>query len=223
MNAAMFVLFRLTGSSRAYVGQPADYLFEVLSRSFQESETFSDLLQVAPQHQVAMTRRSVLRNGQVCVWNYVPMFSEGIFSGGVLLFRNVTEHLTTLQENEVLRRFPEESPDPMLRLHLSGEILYANVPAQYLLRYWQREVNDRVPKAVLDWVEWCLAGKSELVEELYLGDRLFRVMMVPFVHSHYVNLYATDITEQRRAEKEALKARDLALSASEAKSQFWRL
>lgn len=220
MNAAMFVLFSLAGSSRAYVHQPARYLFEALSQAFQEPAAFLSLLQVAPQHQVAVTRRSLLLDGQILVWHYVPMFSEGIFSGGVLLFRNVTEHLMVLQENEVLRRLPQESPDPMLRLHLSGKILYANVPAQYLLRYWQREVNDRVPEAVLDWVEQCIAEKSDLVEELYLGDRLFRVLMVPFVHSHYVNLYATDMTEQRRAEKEALNARDLALSASEAKSQF---
>jgi PAS domain S-box-containing protein len=100
--------------------------------------------------------------------------------------------------------FPEENPSPVMRAARGGELLYANRAAGDLLEQWQCTVGARVPEVVQRELAAVLeTGVSQEVE-LRCGDRELALVLVPIVDRHYVNIYGSDVTAQKRAQ-EALR------------------
>ena len=108
----------------------------------------------------------------------------------------------TMPGIEDLARFVAESPDPVLRIAKGGEVLYANEPGLSLLRALGSDVGGPTPKPWQQVVQRVLAsGVREIFEEEHDG-RAFSIWAVPVAEKGYVNLYAHDVTDRRRAEAE---------------------
>ncbi len=105
-----------------------------------------------------------------------------------------------------LSKFPEENPNPVLRVRQDGVILYANSSSAPLLKRWRSKVGKRLPQPYLDTVTRTFqTRKSETVEVECYG-RTYSFLLVPVTDTDYVHLYGRDITEIRQAEESLRKS-----------------
>jgi PAS domain S-box-containing protein len=100
-----------------------------------------------------------------------------------------------------LAKFPSENPNPILRIDLNDVLLYANEAALSIFSNWKLQVGQAVPEVLQDLtqgVEETLVKKSDIPYE----ECIFSVTAVLLPNSGYVNIYADDITERKKAEEE---------------------
>ncbi|MDR9468959.1 bifunctional diguanylate cyclase/phosphodiesterase [Marinospirillum sp.] len=103
-----------------------------------------------------------------------------------------------------LARFPNENTQPVLRADHSGRLLYANKASQPLLKNWQVESGEPLPKQWQELVTGVMTRKVSRSVEHQVGKTWFSIHLVPLPEAGYVNLYASDITE-RKAYEESLR------------------
>ncbi len=124
---------------------------------------------------------------------------------GELLYRvataqDITERRQAEEENKSLARFPDENPNPVLRVSHEGKIIYANAASELLLNDWQCRVGDIVPP---DWLvliqELTRTGAGKTID-VQCQDTVYSIMVAPIPDASYVNLYGRDITERKQAE-----------------------
>lgn len=104
-----------------------------------------------------------------------------------------------------LARFPSENPSPVLRLRKDGTLLYANEASSPLLKQWGGKVGDKVPVIWQDLAAEARRKKSQRTAEYTSGERIFSFIITPIPKEDYVNIYGTDITETKQAEKSIKK------------------
>ncbi len=98
--------------------------------------------------------------------------------------------------------FPEQNPSPVLRVKSDGELLFANRASTAVLIQWRCAVGAHVPADVRQVVKAALDMASRQLWETRCAGRDLLFDVVPISHAGYVNCYAHDVTEQRRAEQE---------------------
>jgi PAS domain S-box-containing protein len=99
-----------------------------------------------------------------------------------------------------LARFPEENPNPVMRVSGDGSILYCN-PAASTLAAWTCEASQPAPKWLLPLVSRAMAKGKEAQHDVEIDGRFYFVWIVPFPGESYVNVYGRDITERKQAEE----------------------
>ncbi len=99
-----------------------------------------------------------------------------------------------------LARFPEENPNPVLRVAADGVVLYCN-PAAIKLAGWGFEVGESLVRPILKAFEKAMASGVEAQEDMEVGDKFYSIWVVPITEECYANVYGRDITERKRAEK----------------------
>jgi PAS domain S-box-containing protein/putative nucleotidyltransferase with HDIG domain len=127
---------------------------------------------------------------------------------------DITERMLAVRENVILARFPDENPNPVLRVSRDGRIAYANSASDPLLRFWKTTRGESVPADWQERVAHALGrGASEDAEAEY-GDRVYSIVISPGRDTAYANLYGRDITERRQAalEREGLLKRQIAIN-----------
>jgi len=105
------------------------------------------------------------------------------------------------QRAEMLARFPEENPNPVLRVAADGSVLYRN-PAAAALPGWDCQLGHLLPKAILPLVGEAIALGNQAQQHVPLGERVYFVWVVPFPREGYANVYGIDVTEAKQAELE---------------------
>ena len=106
------------------------------------------------------------------------------------------------EELRELAKFPDENPNPVLRIARNGRILYANAASEPILRTFDREVGQSLPE---DWARQVAAASDSSPQQevdLKVGQRVFAVALTPVAGANYVNVYARDITKRKRVEQE---------------------
>lgn len=136
--------------------------------------------------------------------NSSPLIEDGKITGAVVTFRDITERKQAEEKIEILARFPEENPDVVLRIGRDGLVLYANKPAGLLLQSLGSAVGSPAPATWRDWVTRAPANEARQTAEMEYDGRIYAFSLVPIEQGGYVNMYARNITEQKRAE-EALR------------------
>ncbi|MGA2523757.1 MAG: PAS domain S-box protein [Candidatus Bathyarchaeia archaeon] len=115
--------------------------------------------------------------------------------------RNITERKKQEYEIESLARFPSENPNPIFRISGKGKILYANEAATSLLTAWNSKLIQQAPDQICKLVTDALTSKMRIeIEETY-GAKTFSLLFAPVSLEDYVNIYATEITERKKAEE----------------------
>jgi hypothetical protein len=120
----------------------------------------------------------------------------------------------TEQQIRALAKFPNEDPNPVLRVDRDSSLLYANKGSQPLLETWGAhgpvgeepdlswETADlHMPEAVRRAVHQALASGVQQDIEISCATRVFSLTLVPVADSEYVNLYGFDITERKQEEQ----------------------
>jgi class 3 adenylate cyclase len=105
---------------------------------------------------------------------------------------------TDVTAQRAIDKFPNENPNPVLRLARDGTLTYAN-PASSLVRAaLGGEVGEHLPAATLERILGSLSGGSVGTIELETEGRVFTIRVVQVYEFDSINLYGTDITAARQ-------------------------
>ncbi len=102
----------------------------------------------------------------------------------------------------ILARFPDESPNPVLRLKRDGGLVYANDAALSLIEKWEHETGKRQTVFCTHLLNRLLQTATRKELEIEIGERIFLFILTPVADTDYIYLYGSDITEKKVAEKE---------------------
>ena len=127
------------------------------------------------------------------------------------------------QQLEDLARFPQENPNPVLRVDRDGIVLFANPACSLLMDSPKCQPGQVLPKQYRKIAAEVLDTGSHQLIESEGKKRIFALDFVPIPSAGYVNIYGNDITERKKAE-EALKEsqQDLNRAQAVAHTGSWR-
>ena len=128
----------------------------------------------------------------------------------VELLGGIFDHKKAEEQIENLAKFPDENPNPVLRVAQDSSVLYCNRTGLPLLDLWGSALGQPLPDFWRQTINDVLSSSSNKTIEVVLRDRIFSFVVAPVVGRGYINLYGRDITERRKAEEEVTRvARDL--------------
>lgn len=105
------------------------------------------------------------------------------------------------QEISMLARFPDEDPNPVLRIASDGRILYHNAASESLLQHWDCAADGQLSGYWADFVESVLAADTRKQIEVECCDKILVLTFQPVANTGYVNCYGLDVTARRLAEE----------------------
>ena len=101
----------------------------------------------------------------------------------------------TNDQVEAISRFPDENPNPVLRIALDGRLLYANAAADPILEALGAAVGQSVDP---DWFASARAAAAEGSDlEIEAGHETFAIRPVEVAELGFLNVYGSDITAER--------------------------
>ncbi len=115
----------------------------------------------------------------------------------------VRELRRTDRELKLAASFPDQSPNPILRLGVDGRILYANKSGRPILNDWSLDVGRKAPALWIELAREALA-RGEREVEIRIGEQDYSVLLWPMPELEYVNLYWFDLTDRKTAERQLM-------------------
>lgn len=94
-----------------------------------------------------------------------------------------------------INRFPDDNPNPVMRIDADGHLIYANPASTPVLKSIGVAVGQRVPPEVVARLD-AVAPTRGYVEFVW-ESRTFAVWPVPIPDLNFTNLYGTDVTAER--------------------------
>ncbi len=95
---------------------------------------------------------------------------------------------------ELISKFPEENPNPVLRIDDRGVLLYSNEAGLGILEMWNCRVGETIPGPWNDEMTGTLSANARKNFILEIQDRIYSLLAVPIPSHRYVNIYGSDIT-----------------------------
>ena len=89
-----------------------------------------------------------------------------------------------------------------MRIASDGTILYRNEASEPLLEFWRCLQDVPVPDIARTCIEEAFNSGKVIHDEVRCCDKVFSLRYAPVTEAGYVNIYAHDITERRRAQDE---------------------
>nr|MBA3965305.1 PAS domain S-box protein [Nitrospirales bacterium] len=106
-----------------------------------------------------------------------------------------------------LAKFTKENPYPVIRISREGRILYHNQPGEVFLADLKRGINQAPNVQWQHAIQDAFRRGGVQRQEITCHDRIFSVTLSVGIGTDYMNVYAQEITDQRKAE-EALRRRE---------------
>jgi len=128
--------------------------------------------------------------------------TDGKITGILGVYTDITGRKKAEKERENLAKFPSENPNPVLRITKDGEVLYSNQAGELLLSKWGSDIGKTVPEKWRKLITEALAFEKGKEEEEEVKDKIFLLTIAPVKEAGYVNLYASDITQRKKAKEE---------------------
>ena len=142
-------------------------------------------------------------------WEVRPWYDAAGDVGGIVIFsEDITERQQLLETIESVARFPDENPNPILRVSSDGKLLYANRSSATLLKSLGWKPAETLPG---DWRQHALQALSSGCSkemELTCEEVVYSLLLVPVSDLEYLNIYGRDISERKHMEEQLRKSRD---------------
>jgi PAS domain S-box-containing protein len=114
---------------------------------------------------------------------------------------DITDRKLAAERMRNLASFPEDNPNPVLRVGEDGVLWYGNPAAKALLEEWGAKGGDLVPDHVHHETRRALDTGSMAEWDEACGDKVYAFMVAPLPDREYANIYARDITERKESEE----------------------
>jgi class 3 adenylate cyclase len=101
----------------------------------------------------------------------------------------------TSDQVQAINRFPDDNPNPVLRIDPDGHLVYANPASAPILRTIGARVGGQVPTEILD--QFRAAASKRGFVEFVADNRTYAVWPVPIEDMNFTNLYGMDVTAER--------------------------
>ncbi|MDH5428337.1 MAG: PAS domain S-box protein, partial [Nitrospirota bacterium] len=115
-------------------------------------------------------------------------------------FGQFMERLQAQEAMANLAKFTEETPYPVLRISHEGKVLYHNQPGEVFLADLERETNQATKTQWQQCIQDAFQYGGVQRQEITYQDRFFLVTFSVEIWGNYINVYAQEITDQRKAE-----------------------
>ncbi|UPL49224.1 PAS domain S-box protein [Hymenobacter sublimis] len=212
LNQEFCDLFGLEDASPGMQEQPAEPLLEALINQAARPEAMHQRLEaMRAVNQRVLGEDLELADSTVLEMDFIPLSGQDdlVPAGYMLSFRDVTQARRAEQYLNSLSRIPGQNPNPVLRLHANGRVLYANPAAEELRQeYMDPREEPAFSQNLYQAATQALAAGVPTQAEIGFADHCFQLAIVPFVHDQYVNLYFTDITQVKDAEKRLVEQQE---------------
>lgn len=119
------------------------------------------------------------------------------------------------KKSEILASFPEEDPNPIIRVKKNGYILYYNSGGNKILHEWNVDVGGTLPEDVMEHINMAFFNNKALFADIQVSEKLYSFCFSPSEKYKAVNIFAMDVTERQRAQERveaANRAKDMFLS-----------
>lgn len=220
-------LFTFMGSGFAHhkiisdaSGQPKDYIILEANPAFRRlfnhegdvllgrkiTEIFPEI--VKDQFNWVGTLARVATTGENCSFEayFQPLdkwFSVSAYNSEkdhfVAIYDDVTEKKKAEEHLRNLASFPEENPEPVIRVAKEGTILFSNRAGLSVLREWKSEVGQTAPDKWIRFIRETVDSGSKKTFEETCGEQVFSFTVAPF--ASHANVYGHDITLRRHLEE----------------------
>lgn len=111
------------------------------------------------------------------------------------------ERLRGLRNLQFLASIPQQNPNPIIRLEASGILLYANNAGQNILKCWQKKNTIILPANITRAYTKAKESEEIIREETEVNGKIYLFTYVYIANFNQINIYATDITELKSAQK----------------------
>ena len=135
--------------------------------------------------------------------------AQGKIVGLISTGRDITEHKYAEERIEDLARFPDENPNPVMRVSLDGILLYANAASQTLLASWTAQPGHQIPDEHLQELLKAWPSGERRKIEVTEGRSIFELTIAPIIVRGYIDLYGRDVTEERSLAEKFLQAQKM--------------
>jgi class 3 adenylate cyclase/PAS domain-containing protein len=110
------------------------------------------------------------------------------------------EHELLESQVQAINRFPDQNPNPVMRVSDDGHLTYANVSSEPVRRALGVQVGELVRADYLERLRAAAAQPGDRVE-IVEGIRTFALLPVPVPDLGFMNIYGTDITAEKVVER----------------------
>jgi len=94
-----------------------------------------------------------------------------------------------------INRFPDDNPNPVLRIDGSGHLMYANPASAAVLEGLEAAVGKPVPDTILAQLDAAASARGFI--EIEAGNRTYALWPVPIPDLGFTNVYGRDVTAER--------------------------
>ena len=145
-----------------------------------------------------------LADGRMVELDYLVMNHAG--AGRLLCYRDVTAQYQQTVRQRSVSFLLQQTPNPVLRLDASGQVVYANLAAVPLVRALA-EASDDLRQRLAALVEAVLPTAGRFEQELTVAGQHYRCTAVAMPGEAIVTLFLTDVTAWRWAEQQLIEQR----------------
>lgn len=135
------------------------------------------------------------------VFSFLGCFTGLLYYAGIRLSQTAMAERAAAEQLRKIAQFPEENPNPVLRVSHDGRVLYANPVALKELASLGWRADQFVPAPFGELARHALQAGGTIDQEIPCAACKTLVFSVtPIAGAGYVNLYGRDVTAQKRVE-----------------------
>ncbi len=114
-----------------------------------------------------------------------------------------------IERLEELARFPDENPNPVLRVSPEGSVLYANEAARQTRGLLAGRKHEKLTKSLIQDLAMAVADETVGNVEFEASGATYNFALVPVAGRPYVNVFGSNVTEHKQTEKAVRESEEL--------------
>ena len=101
---------------------------------------------------------------------------------------------------DILKKFPDQNPNPVIRVSGNGTLEYYNHPSESIIKFYDLKINKKVGNDLMEHINLAISKKVHSFE-IKLKSLSYSFKCVYVEELNGINIYGTDITAKRVIDK----------------------